>query len=285
MEMGYIGIVAKEGNEEAATVAFQVAEMLVEEGIEVIAYPPGLEMPPGAVKVHDRRDVRGDFVVCIGGDGTILRTLLYLKPSSTPILGIGVGVRNFLASIEKSDFKEAIRRLLEGEYSLDIEMRLELRTERMVLPSVLNEVLMTSLLPGKTMKAYVKAVGSKGRKTLWTDRADGVIVATPIGSTAYSLSAGGPIIDTTLEAFTITPINPLVYRPSIVVSASEELVMGAREGAVLVLDGQIRERIEGGEEVTVKISNKPAYIISFEEDSRYSRIARGFRTYTSSRMV
>jgi NAD+ kinase len=276
--MGYVGIVAKEENGEAARVAFQVAEMLMEEDMKVIVYPSTLEMPPDAVKVQDRREVRGDFVVCIGGDGTILKTLLYLKPSSTPILGIGIGERNFLATVEKSDFMEAVQRVLRGDYSLDEEMRLEARTERMDFPPALNEVYITSLLPGKTMKARVEAIRAKGRRTLWIDRADGVIIATPIGSTAYSLSAGGPIVDTTLEALTVTPINPLVHRPSIVISAREELVMGARDGALLVLDGQIRERVEGGEEITVKMSDEPANIITFEEEPRFRRIARGFRT-------
>lgn len=275
------GIIALRGNEEAAELARAIAEMLIDADFEVTVYPKISGIPSEALIKSRESEVSGDFVVTIGGDGTILRALQSVRPYDTPVLGIGIGLKNFLASVDKKNYIRAIQNAIDKKYLIKKEMRLDVYAKGVRHPPVLNEVYFTSTLPGKTIEVHVEVDRSERRMDLWTSVADGVIVATPTGSTAYSLSAGGPMVDVSLHSITITPISPLIFRPSIVLPASDEVVLwaGERKGeALIILDGQIREGIGRGEEVRIRKSDEDACFITFkDEELRHIRTALRMR--------
>ncbi|MFQ5710184.1 MAG: NAD(+)/NADH kinase [Candidatus Geothermarchaeales archaeon] len=275
------GIIALRGNEEAAELARAIAEMLIDADFEVTVYPKISGIPSEALIKSRESEVSGDFVVTIGGDGTILRALQSVRPYDTPVLGIGIGLKNFLASVDKKNYIRAIQNAIDKKYLIKREMRLDVYAKGVRHPPVLNEVYFTSTLPGKTIEVHVEVDRSERRMDLWTSVADGVIVATPTGSTAYSLSAGGPMVDVSLHSITITPISPLIFRPSIVLPASDEVVLwaGERKGeALIILDGQIREGIGRGEEVRIRKSDEDACFITFkDEELRHIRTALRMR--------
>ncbi|NIM45808.1 MAG: hypothetical protein GTN80_08840 [Nitrososphaeria archaeon] len=267
------GITVLEDNAVAADMARAIVKKLLDAGFNVSIYPRVEGLPPRAEAKTNRSEVSGDFIVTIGGDGTILRAFQSIRPQDTPILGIGSGEKNFLAMANKENYEEAIEAVIEGKYFVKREMRLDVNVEGRRFPPVLNEVYFASSLPGKTIEVHVEIRRSEKRIPIWHDRGDGIIIATPTGSTAYSLSAGGPIVDTSLQAITVTPMSLRTHKPSIVLPNSDEVILWAGEKkaeAIIVLDGQIGSKIGRNKEVFIRKSDKDAYFIVFRnQEMRY----------------
>lgn len=187
-----------------------------------------------------------DVVVVLGGDGTILNTARKIATSHVPLLGVNLGRLGFLAEVEKDHIKEAFTKIIQGEYTLEKRMMLKINYEPQEGPQVsykaLNDVVMTrgSFSRMVDLSIYIND------QYIDTFTADGVIISTPTGSTAYNLSAGGPIISPSSDMMVITPICPhSLYVRSIIVAAEDTIKVvndtkdTEREGQVmLTIDGQ-----------------------------------------------
>jgi NAD+ kinase len=172
---------------------------------------------------HDiRRDI--DFVISMGGDGTFLDTLSLVRDSNIPVIGINSGKLGFLASISKENIGEAIKALYDKQYIIEERSLLEIFSDNEIFPDfnyALND--MTIQKKGSEMITIHVYIDNQFLNTYW---ADGLIIATPTGSTAYSLSAGGPILLPNTSNFIISPISPhnLTIRPIVIPDDSEILL-------------------------------------------------------------
>lgn len=219
-----------------------------------------------------------DLAVSLGGDGTMLRTVQLTLAHSTPVLGVNLGRMGYLAEIEPSAIETAFERIAAGDYSVQERMMLEVSVrhssshrhapggeepgdERYL---ALNEAILEKTAPGHTIRV---AVAINGRRFL-TYVADGLLACTATGSTAYNLSARGPVLSPALRAVVLTPIAPhLVFDRSLVLGPDETLEMTLLEGrpATGVLDGSRVVPLEAGDTVTCRAATETARLVTFGE--------------------
>ena len=213
-----------------------------------------------------RGNLNGSRVVCVlGGDGTFLRTALALDGSEVPALGINLGRVGFLAKVEGGDLERALDQVLAGDFSIEERLRLEVTLHRSTgeieVHPVLNEMVMARGGRVRMIQAEVEVSGSH----LATYVADGVVVATPTGSTAYSFSAGGSILDPRLRNMIITPVAAYLSPLHSVVAGEDHVVRltlrDAPYGALVSLDGQQDIPIVTGDVVEVRALATPLHIL------------------------
>lgn len=206
-----------------------------------------------------------DFVVVLGGDGTILRVARKASIYGTPILGINFGTLGYLADVERSDGKIAIEKVLNGDYKIEKRMMLEAYIERGCISHdtqlALNEVCVSNSNFSRMISLSVEV----NDEYINTFRADGIIVSTPTGSTAYNLSAGGPILNTNTELMTITHICPhALYARPIVVSGDDVIkikIAGDYSNTQVTFDGQNDDRVKSGDTIVIRKSKYQTSII------------------------
>ncbi|MBS4030816.1 MAG: NAD(+)/NADH kinase [Clostridiales bacterium] len=196
-----------------------------------------------------------DVVIVLGGDGTILRVARELNGTNLPILGVNLGQMGFLAEVEPPALEAALQQLQNGEYKTRHRLMLSARVyrhDRLIGEyTALNDVVITKGPFSRII--YVDTYVND--KHLESYPSDGIIVATPTGSTGYSLSAGGPIVNPALDVMIITPICPhLLHHRSVIVSSSERVLIRTQtrqSDVVLTIDGQIGLPIEDDDLVQV----------------------------------
>ena len=211
-----------------------------------------------------------DMAIILGGDGTLLRAQSRMQPE-IPIFGINMGTVGFLTEIEVKDTFNALKDILKGDYYKEKRSRLVVSHENHNF-TALNEVVIMTDKPAKMLNFEIQVDG----EIIEEVRADGLIVSTPSGSTAYSMSAGGPIVDPKVEGFVIIPICPykLGVRPFVVSDNSEITVKLLKKGksAVFVMDGQLNEEADYEEEIKFKKSDKPAHFIRTSSKYFYEKV-------------
>lgn len=212
-------------------------------------------------------DMWVDIMVTIGGDGTILRTLMN---NSAPVVGINAGGVGFLAEVSVDDIEEGMARLRRGEYTVDERFKLDSSSEGEMYETAVNEAVVhtDSVAKIRQFKVYVDD------KLATEVRADGIIVSTSTGSTGYAMSLGAPLIDPKVNAFVIVPMAAYKFasRPFVVPSDSKVTVECVLDkGCLLVIDGQAEHPIEGGAKVDFVRSAEKARFITFRQDF-YSRV-------------
>lgn len=203
-----------------------------------------------------------DFVFVIGGDGTILKAARFFAKYQTPVFGINLGRLGFLSQVQAENLEAAVEKILNGEYTTE---------ERMMLKSgkytALNDFVIKGTDCGRTLKFSLKING----KFVCDYLADGIIISTPTGSTAYGLSAGGPVLSPVLNAFVIVPICPhtLTARP-IVVPDSEIITVctDVKLNCSISADGQ--EFFETDDEIIIEKSEKKAHLALLNNSGFYS---------------
>ncbi len=207
-------------------------------------------------------DMSVDVAISIGGDGTVLRTL---KMIDRPLLGINAGVLGFLTEVMPDGIEDAIGRLVSGDFTIDERLRLKTTMDGRRLEDAVNEAVIHTAHIAK-MRHFAVSVDGQPATDL---RADGVIVATPTGSTCYAMSVGSSIIDPRVEALVIAPIAPfrLAARP-FVVPAKSVIDMHIKEPkkCTMVIDGQDEFDMQGHEKLRFTASEKMAKFVSFEDD-------------------
>ncbi len=232
-------------------------EILEKRGVEVCA------AGPLAKKIGVKKSaVSGDVVIAIGGDGTILGTVREMK-DEIKILGIHRGTVGFLTEVGEEDASLAIERLVKGEYKTEERSRISARIGGTALPPALNEISIITATQARIIKIEVKIDG----KPFGPFSADGVILSTPTGSTAYSLSAGGPILDPATKAFALVPICPYNFAThSLVVPDGSKIEVAVLEGSsVVTVDGQVRRSLGKGQRLFAEKSPVPARFIRMNE--------------------
>lgn len=257
--MRCIAIMAYMARPEAIAGVQKAVRRFHQEGIEVVISKEGaqhLDVETSALcKVRDVSEFQklADMVMTFGGDGTLLAAARLLMGTDVPIMGVNVGKLGFLAEFSMTELDEAIASVISGSYRIVDRTTIEVEVGG-VRSTALNEVLLE-----RSSKAKMISVRA------WVDdhhvadyRADGVIVATPTGSTAYSLAAGGPIIAPSTNSLCITPIAPhtLTLRPLIINDTSEirmHLLSDATQGQV-VADGMILGTVTSGQPITIRKS-------------------------------
>lgn len=204
-----------------------------------------------------------DLVLVLGGDGTFLHAASLFADTSIPLFGVNFGAVGFLTGAAMADFRRAFGHILAGRSRLMRRLAVQGQASGLERPLVgLNEI---ALLRGAPLKTVHLSCFVNGRR-IGAFKADGLVVSTPTGSTAYSLSAHGPVMDPDLEALLITPVCPhtLAIRPLVVPpDAVVELAWSAPDAEVcLASDGQTRVRLREGDRVTVRRAAKPFLIVA-----------------------
>ena len=266
-----IGVVARLDVDEAVEIAGKIVDFLTEKNVETVMDTPLVEElgKKGLKKYKDMacdlEKMDMDMVIAIGGDGTILRTQSFINKKKIPLLGINLGTVGFLTEIDPENAFTAINEVLSGNYFVEERTQLQVWHNN-ELHTALNEVVLMTRRPAKMLHIEIR-VDDEVVEEL---RADGLIVATPSGSTAYSMSAGGPIVDPKVGAFIIVPICPfkLGARPIVVSNNSVIQVKLLREGkkAVAVIDGQFEEEINYMDEIIFKKAEDYAYFVRLTKD-------------------
>lgn len=269
-----VGVKAKP-DEKAIKVSEEIVCYLGKQGLETKVSEETARKMTVEVDAVELSKMDVDFLITVGGDGTILRTLQILPGVCPPILGINVGSIGFLAEICPEDMFEALDRILKGDYILENAFQVKASVGSQKLPNALNEVAVMGKQLGKILRLEVYV----NDNYINTALGDGVMVATPTGSTAYCLSSGGPIIEPSLEGFAIVPIStfrtsmiPLVVPSSSVVNIH---VAKLNKDATVIVDGQHQTILKPGDEVIVQKAEDIVPFIRFK-GSFYRRLRDKF---------
>lgn len=269
-------------SEGAAVFAGQLAIEFKRSGVEALVADVWEPAPEAEIAT-------ADLVVSVGGDGTVLRAARVLVPHPVPILGVNMGRLGFLTGMSPRDFFNHFERILAEDWRVD--ERVMVRADVVDPPPGakptshgLNDVVMSHRAPGRPI--YVDMTIDGARVAVY--RCDGIIVATPTGSTGYSLSAGGPILTPTEHHLVVTPVSAhlalgrsLVLQPDAVV----DLRVTSDDGAILSVDGQDDALLPAGASVRIRMSEYRARFVTFRDPaSFYSDLAQKLEFQLSSTM-
>ena len=265
-----VGIVVRTDREEAISTAARIAERFEREKFAILLEPSLANLMNKHYIPTALEKMKADLIVTIGGDGTILRTCLRIPKPEPPILAVDMGVRGFLTEVPPEKALEAVEKYLNGDYTVERCSKIASFIGDVRLPDALNEVFVTSRHLAKLLHVRILKDGD----SVVECRADGIIIASQVGSTGYAFSAGGPIIDLDLDAFVLTPVCPITFIRPIVFSSSSEVTLELLKpkNAMVVIDGDYQ--IEIGKDtpfITVKKSEYESSFIRFES-SFYHRL-------------
>jgi NAD+ kinase len=224
----------------------------------------GVDVDLGAV------DLAGtDVAVSLGGDGTFLRVVRLAATADVPVLGVNFGRLGYLPDLGPDQVRGALAKVLEGKAAIEERYALEVSISDRSIPDdvstllALNEVVIEKIDFGHTVRL---ATTIDGEQAL-TYSADGLIIATPTGSTAYNLSAGGPILAPTLRAMVVTPVAPHFSLDRSLVLADDQCVaveVAPDRSGVLVIDGQEVGRLQPGAVINCRVAQRPARVVRNE---------------------
>lgn len=274
--MRRIGIIAKKGVPEAIDVVRGLLDFLKGRRIKVLV--EGEIARELKIRGYKREDMphKSDIIIVFGGDGTLLSVARLVGNSGVPILGVNLGGLGFITEISKDDILENVENILSGRYSFEERITLcadvHRRSRRKAYHTALNDVVISKGALARMIELDIDI----NNQYVTTFKADGLIISTPTGSTAHSLSAGGPIMYPTLESFLITPICPhtLTSRP-IVIPDTFTIDVNIKTGddIFLTLDGQVGVPLKVADKVTIKKADyKTRFVLLHDRD--YFKILR-----------
>lgn len=271
MEFRKIGLIWNPTKTSGFEVARELRDILAERGLSVTT---GITLAHalGAPELAEGSFEECDLLMVLGGDGTLLSALDYALPKNIPMLGINLGRMGFMTEVDPANLRRDVSEVLDGNYTIDSRMTLTVAGQNENNYFALNDIVLTRSTPSVRILSLEIEVNG-----IVVDRisGDGLIVATATGSTAYSLSAGGPIIRPGLDCLVITPICPhtLNTRP-VVVSSNDVIkirVMDDRSGAQAVMDGRKVINVPCGEPgVTILRSELRARFIRLHDRNYFS---------------
>lgn len=239
--------------------------------------PKAVELSKELLEVLDKRGVDlveagADLVVSLGGDGTVLRAARVAHEADAPLLAVNLGTLGYLTEIDASEATASLERIFAGDFVIEDRMMLDTTATTIAGTQSfvgLNEALVERSSRYRLVRLEVRVGGER----LATFNADGVIVATPTGSTAYALSAGGPIVSPRAECLLVVPVSPhMIFSRAVVLSPQDEVeirvggeqsdVVGApTQEASLVLDGGLGRTLTTGDSVVVKRHDRPLRLV------------------------
>jgi NAD+ kinase len=266
-----VGLVVKRDRPRAARLARRMMRTLARRRVRVLM-DADANISSALIRSKDALAREADVLVVIGGDGTLL-SVARRTQRRVPILGVNMGELGFLTEVTEREAMPMLDRVLAGRYELDRRMTLAASVTRKGQVArrsrALNDVVITNGALARIIEFTVFVDGL----LLATYRADGLIVATPTGSTAYSLSAGGPIVEPTVEVLLVCPISPhtlsnrpVVLRPDAVVRIA---VAEREQDALLTIDGQEGMPLAGGDVVEVRRDRVPVDLVRSPDRTHY----------------
>lgn len=273
---------------DAIEAARQVIGSILDAGTRVAL----AELDRGELGLHDRTDIARlgvdvavaeiSLAIVLGGDGTILRAAELVRDGSAPVLGINMGHVGFLAEIERDDMADAVRRAIAGDYSVEERLALDVRVkntsgEVIYETWALNEVTVEKASRERMLEVVLEI----DRLPLSSFGADGVVISTPTGSTAYNFSAGGPVIWPTVEAIAVVPLSahalfarPLVVGPE--ASVAIEVLARTNGTGILWADGRRSHDLPPGARVIARRSPRPVRLARLHPAAFTDRLVRKF---------
>lgn len=267
--------------------ANQAEKILREAGMETricLAFDPdkNFELPEDVV-LHDlTQELRdADLLICFGGDGTILHASKAATRAGIPVLGVNIGTMGFMAELESGELA-MLSRLAQGDYTVEKRMMLHVKAEHegqiLLEEDALNDAVITKGAVARTVQMAVACDGVE----IMSFGGDGVILCTPTGSTGYSISAGGPIVEPTAENIIVTPICAHDMRAkTVVTSAQREITVEigriGRKSAFLSVDGGRALRLGMGDKVTVTRSQFYTQLVHLSNRSFFEIVKNKFK--------
>lgn len=254
-----LGLILHPAKPEAAELALHMAQACRRAGVEPV----------------EGETADADVIAVLGGDGTILRALGMMQGCVRPVLGVNLGHMGFLTECAPQAAEEAVRRLAQGEYRLETRMLLRVTCGENAPTLALNDVAVSRGICQSVLNARVRVDGQPAAEFA----GDGLVIASPTGSTAYSISAGGPVVTPNMECIVISPVCPHTFsaRPMVVSGESlveAEIAPRSGEGAVMVsVDGAPGKMMEYAS-VRVERAQERLPFVRFEED-RFFESLRG----------
>lgn len=264
IELTKVQVVVKESTDPEGAILRRVQSFFEEQGLEVKVRTMDFHDEGPKLRIPDWSP---DLIIVIGGDGTFLRTARSFAVDRIPMVGINRGHLGFLTSIETQLLETSLQRLMQGDYKLEKRLLLRIDEPAVTRNHALNDVVLKGMNPSQLI-----------RLDLWlSDQlvaqldADGLIVSTPTGSTAYNMAAGGPVMSPKIEGFCVTPICPHSFaaKPLIVPAATRIRVVSAEDNGNDVqvsADGQTLTQLKPGEAIVLGKASFGLPWISFETD-------------------
>ena len=266
--------------------AEQAKQILTESGVEVAMCLPfdvdrDYELPQHLTFSELKKEIRdADMLICFGGDGTILHASKIATAHNIPVLGVNIGTMGFIAELEAGEL-ELLRKLATGEYTLEtrsmIDVTLTSAGQTVLRETALNDAVITKGAIARVIQLTVCCDGVEATNF----SGDGLIICTPTGSTAYSMSAGGPIIEPSAKNLLITPIcahamlaKSIVISPRRVISVKIGKI--GRHNAFLSLDGGRAFRINTGDVITAKCSERVTKLVRIKQTSFFEILNKKF---------
>jgi NAD+ kinase len=261
-------LVAHKERPEAGVLAAQAVSWLHERGHRGWLFRPDAEALGLPALGSDDDPASADLAISLGGDGTMLRTVDLVAAAGVPILGVNVGLLGYLTEVDPGDLVDALEAFFAGRYELEERMMLAVEVQRasgggpVAVGSALNEAAIEKQEAGHTIRLFLTIDGTR----FTSYAADGLIVATPTGSTAYALSARGPIVSPRHRAILVTPVSPhMLFDRTRVLGPDEPVeieVMGPRP-AQLALDGRPLTTLLQGDTVSCRPADHVAKLVRF----------------------
>ncbi len=270
-----IGLLINTRKKKAKEFLKELISLLKEEGFTVYMLPQEAEIT-GYDSLGVEKEVLSkeiSLLITLGGDGTLLRGARMVSPYGKPVLGVNLGGLGFLTETNFSSFPQVLKKLKEGSYQIEERTMLEVQLKEEGTHLVLNDVVVVR----KDTARIIHLETFIDEHPLTDFMADGLIISTPTGSTAHSLSAGGPIIHPGVEGLLLVPICPhtLSNRPLVIPSSSQiKIIPHTPKGVMVILDGQEVFPLEGGGEIKVKASSQRTKLIKLEDSSYYERLRK-----------
>lgn len=273
-----IGLIGQSRYGDLSAAVQSVARFADANGIELAVEERLGDLLPGAPVF---RPEQVDLLLSLGGDGTLLRGARLVAPFSTPVLGVNLGYLGFLTSVGPTELNDALARLLAGDYWLDLRMTLEATVQadgvaRGPAYVCLNDAVLHKGGFARVIRLAVRVGDNEDPVAMYS--ADGVILSTPTGSTAYALSAGAAIVVPAVECILVTPICPhtLALRPLIVPATTviSVEVLSPSEELVLTVDGQDGEGLQPGERLVVRRGEAVVPLVRFAGQSFFDTLRR-----------
>jgi NAD+ kinase len=276
--MKRIGIIVKPESPDAQALLRELVPWLQARGKEPMLDPPTAALA-GETASYSTKDIAtlADMLVVLGGDGTMLAAARLAEGRPIPILGVNAGGLGFLTAVTREAACTALERVFSKSYSeeerLMLRVRVMRRGEEIIAASALNDAVLSKGALSHMVQLEISINGQFVTRL----RGDGLIVSTPTGSTAYSMAAGGPILNPSVHALILTPICPhtLTNRPIVIPQdvLLEVVLVSRDQGAAATFDGQVGIALQPGDTVEIRASNNKTRLIRFPDHSYYDMLS------------
>jgi NAD+ kinase len=267
-----VGLVAKYQEPKAADAVRWLVPWLKQRGKRVLV-ENGIDRAGGTSCTKKEMATRADLIISLGGDGTLLNIAPLVERADVPILGVNLGGLGFITEVAVNELEPIVTKTLAGDYEVEQRMTLRIRVHSKKRKSYQFRVLNDAVIAKGARSRIIDLETYVDGDYLCTYRADGLIISTPTGSTAYSLATGGPILEPTLSAIVLAPICPhtLTHRP-IVVPGSAAVQVTLRsfgDTVILIPDGQQGVRLNNGDKVEAHDYGLPVSLVKVPSRSYY----------------